>query len=727
MSRAPSGAVSGSYAFGPFRLDLERRMFTRDAQVLSLAPKTFDLLALLVRNPGRALSKRELMGALWPDTFVEEANLSFQISLLRKALGDDGARWIETVPKHGYRFTAAVRADRDEARSIPPVGTDPSPAIRPGGAAMTRWVAGGLGVATLLVVLTYAAGSWRAPSAPVARASALAAPLTAYPGVEHAPSLSPDASQVAFAWNGPAQDNVDIYVKLVGPGEPLRLTTHPAWDDMPAWSPDGRRIAFLRSASGESEGTLVIMPALGGAERTIATVFLNSLGFKPYSNLAWTPDGRWLAVGGALSAGGPEGIWLVSADRTETRRLTDARLGGRGDTGPVPSPDGRSIAFLRDYSMNRTAVFVLPLTSDGTANGTPVQLTFDSQGIDSLAWMPDGRNLVFSSGGHLGISRLATVPATPGSPPRPRQPEVLPFGEQATTVTVSSSGRLVYSAEFRDTTLYAVPLTEPLKRPHALAAFSSTYDEHTPHFSPDGARLAFASTRSGTEEIWVANADGSHPLQMTSMGGPQCANPQWSPDGRTILFNSRREGSADLYLLQPDTGALHRLTTGPSEEGEARWSRDGRSIYFGSNQSGTFQVWRMPAAGGPATQITRLGGLAATEARDGFLYYSKDVGRPSSIWRMPVAGGDEEKVADGLSYSLNYAVGNRGLYFVSMVEAPDKGALEFVDLRTRTRTTLARLDKPFWWGMTLSPDERFVIFPMVDSAGSNLMVVDNVR
>ena len=80
------------------------------------------------------------------------------------------------------------------------------------------------------------------------------------------------------------------------------------------------------------------------------------------------------------------------------------------------------------------------------------------------------------------------------------------------------------------------------------------------HYSPDGKRLAFASTRSGSEEIWIANRDGSNPLQLTSMGGPQCSNPQWSPDGRTILFDSRREGSADLYLLQPDTGKLTRLT-----------------------------------------------------------------------------------------------------------------------------------------------------------------------
>ena len=105
-----SRAVTGLYQFGPFRVDLEQRVFTREHQVLPLPPKTFDLLVLLVQSPRRAFSKQELMSSLWPDTFVEEANLSFQISVLRKALGEDGARWVETVPKHGYRFSADVRA-----------------------------------------------------------------------------------------------------------------------------------------------------------------------------------------------------------------------------------------------------------------------------------------------------------------------------------------------------------------------------------------------------------------------------------------------------------------------------------------------------------------------------------------------------------------------------------------------------------------------------------------
>src|SRR5579884_1618790 len=98
------------YTFGSYSLDLSSRTLTRSGEVVTLAPKTFDLLALLVKSSGRLLSKSELMAALWPDMFVEEANLSFQISALRKALAEEGSQWIETVPKHGYRFRAEVKS-----------------------------------------------------------------------------------------------------------------------------------------------------------------------------------------------------------------------------------------------------------------------------------------------------------------------------------------------------------------------------------------------------------------------------------------------------------------------------------------------------------------------------------------------------------------------------------------------------------------------------------------
>src|ERR1700730_8999099 len=96
------------YEFGPFRLDPAERRLLRGDNVVVLTPKAFDTLVLLVRNNGHLLDKEKLLRMLWPDSFVEEGNLSNNIFLLRKALGDDSA-YIETVPKRGYRFVGAVR------------------------------------------------------------------------------------------------------------------------------------------------------------------------------------------------------------------------------------------------------------------------------------------------------------------------------------------------------------------------------------------------------------------------------------------------------------------------------------------------------------------------------------------------------------------------------------------------------------------------------------------
>jgi DNA-binding winged helix-turn-helix (wHTH) protein len=96
------------YEFGPFRLEQgERKLSCNDERVV-LTPKAFDTLVLLVRNSGHLLEKEEFIRALWPDSFVEEGNLSNNIFVLRKALGED-PQYIETIPKRGYRFAGAVR------------------------------------------------------------------------------------------------------------------------------------------------------------------------------------------------------------------------------------------------------------------------------------------------------------------------------------------------------------------------------------------------------------------------------------------------------------------------------------------------------------------------------------------------------------------------------------------------------------------------------------------
>ena len=264
--------------------------------------------------------------------------------------------------------------------------------------------------------------------------------------------------------------------------------------------------------------------------------------------------------------------------------------------------------------------------------------------------------------------------------------------------------------------------------PNPARLVSSTFDELTPDYSPDGRRLAFTSTRSGVEEIWVSNTDGSRAAQVTTMGGPLCANPRWSPDGTTILFNSRREGSADLYLIKPDTGELRRITDDPAEENEPRWSRDGRTIYFGSNRTGGHEVWKMPASGGAAIQITRHGGTTATESPDRrFLYLAKEGKFFTSIWRVPIAGGEETLVVSGLSHPLNFVVAERGLSLLATAGAQSKTSIDFFEYRTGKRTTRLTIDKPVSVGTALSPDQQSMLYTTIDNVGSDLMVVDKFR
>src|SRR5215469_445513 len=97
------------YEFGAFRLDPAERVFARNGERIPLSPKAFDTLVLLVENSGRVLTKEHLIRTLWPDSFVEENNLTQHISALRRALEKEPGEYIETVPKLGYRFVCHVR------------------------------------------------------------------------------------------------------------------------------------------------------------------------------------------------------------------------------------------------------------------------------------------------------------------------------------------------------------------------------------------------------------------------------------------------------------------------------------------------------------------------------------------------------------------------------------------------------------------------------------------
>lgn len=732
-----SHEINHLYEFGAFRLDATERLLLRNGSTVALTPKAFDLLFVLVERRGKLLEKDELLKLVWPDTFVEEANLSYNISLIRKALGDgeNGHKFIETVPKRGYRFAAEVSeiSERDAAsnETIAQTAEEMAQPV-PLTGKVNRYRKGALLALALalLVVGGFGFGIYRFLSRPEGKSSGpepKIVPVTSFPGSETQPAFSPDGNQVAFVWDAEQEDNLDIYVKLIDAGTPLRLTTNPAVEWNPAWSPDGRYLAFIRESQSSERNGVFLIPALGGPERKLAEVArFESHRWIYGCGLSWSPDGKSLAVADRSSAAEPFGLFLLSVETGDKQRLTSPPAGYWGDYRPAFSRDGKRLAFAR-HAGGSSDLYVMSL-----GGGEPQRLTFSSSYIFGLTWTADGSEIVFSTMmGESGDSaNLWRIPAAGGTPKRMEA-----VGQRAITPVASLQGnRLAFVQVLLDINIWRRRIPEATTGKAAPArVISSTYGDGCPQYSPDGKRIVFCSNRSGAVQIWVCEADGASPRQLTDLDHhySDTGTPRWSPDGREIAFDSVEGGNRDIYVISAEGGRPRRLTTEVAEDMNPSWSHDGRWIYFGSNRNGSLQIWKLPVAGGQAVQVTKQGGFEGFESPDAkFFYYAKGRGIPG-LWRIPVEGGAETFVLDHHQAGLwrCWAVVEQGIYFAT-AETGTRSLLEFFSFATSQITQIAVLDKPITkhsWGLSISPDGQWLLYTQFDQSGSDIMLLENFR
>ena len=557
-------------------------------------------------------------------------------------------------------------------------------------------------------------------------------PLTTYQGIQQEPSFSPDGNQLAFSWNGQKQDNWDIYIKLIGTaGPPLRLTTDPAIDSSPAWSPDGRFVAFFRNLSPDKAAILLI-PALGGPEHKVTETLTSYRLPSPY--LAWSPDGTGLIFSGRDSQKEPFALFLLSTETGEKRRLTYPPANVLGDSCPAISADGRTLVFTRSIDDTIGDLYLLSLSTGLQPLGDVRRLTFGNRGNGRPAWTPDGREIVFAGtsdlfGTSVGLWRIARSGPAQALP-------LASFGEAAAQPAISPRAhRLAYQNSFFQSSIWRVEASgssgagnakSPRLFSKATTFISSSRDDTSPQFSPDGKRIAFVSTRSGREEIWISDGEGSNAVQMTFFARPDVSTPRWSPDGEHIAFDSNAAGEYDIWMVSSSGGKPQRMTTNPANDGNPSWSRDGHWIYFDSARTGEQQIFKIPATGGEAVQLTRDGGFAPLESPDAkFLYYTKGLSN-TSLWRVPLEGGQASKVLDDLSEYENLAIEDSGMYFVPVTSATSS-SIEFLSFETGKRLPVATFDAPISGGIAVSRDGHSILYSRVERNGSELMLVEDFR
>ena len=551
-------------------------------------------------------------------------------------------------------------------------------------------------------------------------------PLTTSGGTKQYTALSPDGQRVAFSWQPVGTAPRHIYVKPIGPGEATQLTFSNGDDVTPAWSPDGRQIAFCRgAASGDNNfipHEIYVLPVDGGKERKAA---------EGWRGVSWSPDGKTLAFaqlpnGAADPARESGGIFALSLETGQHRTLTT----GHRDKVPIFSPNGRWVAFVREVSSTASDIFVV--SSDG---GTIRQLTSDRRQIRGCTWTADSREVVFGSSRNAAGGSLWRVPVT-GGPPRPVSATL----HDAFDPSISREGhRLVYREEWLDTNLYLIAAKNvrgpaPSGFDESIAVVNSTREDHSADFSPDGERIAFVSTRSGNQEIWVARRNGSEAVALTSLRAFRTGSPHWSPDGRRIVFDSWASGTSAIYVVDSAGGVPRMISSGAWGSWMPSWSPNGEWIYFSRGLTGAQEIWKIPAAGGDAIQVTHSGAFEAHPSPDGgSIYFSKQPPQQgSAIWSVPASGGIEKSVPELQSFhSIGRCWGTteQGIYFISYEDSP-RQTVRFLSFQSHKVTVLFSLPKQIQWGvsaLSLSRDGRYAMAAQYDHAVNDLSMIENFR
>ena len=571
------------FKFDEFALDSSRRALLRFDKPVSLASKAFDVLFYLVANPGRVVTKEELLKAIWPDSYVEEGNLAQYISALRRALGDKSSL-IVTVPGHGYQFTGQVQATELQAAQLPTrIPVELLPEAQSGDVYVqhvrerTRIVYEDAPPAQLAQheppLLLTGGSSRRARVWLWVTASALcgallaAAALAVYFGARlngaaqlrissytqithdgHTKFIGgTDGSRIYFTLDQPfGMEEVSVSGGAVAP----ILTTLPnPWaGDV---SPDGSTLLLISQVGGMGPAdSLWSLRLLGGS--------LHRLANAVYAT--WSPDGESIAY--ATASGD---ICVMHSDGSEAHRIASPGVYVKS---MAWSPDGGAIRFSKEG-------ILWEMTSNGSNLHQLLPGWEKSPSQWNGQWAQDGR-FYFVADGQIWV-----IEERPGSgkslPPAPVQ---LTFGPMVWDRPIpSQNGKIIYaSARTNRGELIRFDRKSGRFQPF-LVGISAEFVI----FSGDGKSVAYVSYPEGV--LWRANPDGSNPTQLTDPP-VYTKSPRWSPDGSEILFVDRTaQGPDAIYSVPADgSGKPRRLLPQDREaETDPSWSPDGRKIVFSTS------------------------------------------------------------------------------------------------------------------------------------------------
>ncbi len=539
-------------------------------------------------RPFSGATQTALVASIIKDTPVP---VSAQNTAMPPELSEVVKRCLEKEPEHRYQSVTALR---DELLRLAPLPLDGA-ANR--GQRVSR-TSGLLAAVLVLVAVMVAVVFWssRRAASPTAGqagsarggASQFSAPsqVTAAPGWETQPALSPDGTLIAYTSN--ESGNADVWVMPSSGGNAVNVSNNEATDEKPAWFPDNSAVVYT-SDRGGGWGVWKAPPLGGGSVLLVADA----------RDPAISPDARQIAFVRPDASGTGRVMVAPLADVSRAQTLVAAPDRIReSEEDPAWSPRGQLIC----YSSYRS-LWVVP-----SSGGAGRRLTEDREVYIEPVWSADGRWIYFSSlrGGAWALYQVSADGGVPARLTKGAGAERHP--------TLSRDGaRLAFSNFDEDSDIVIHDL-----RSGREEKTGSTREESSPALSRDGRLLVYARSagrRPGTE-LWVQPlSDGrtsGTPYRLSDQPGA-VSQPSFSPDGRWVVYQRVLDANRDIWTIPAGGGEPVRITDDPADDLYPVWSPNGDSVAFASTRDGGVHIWVVPVkdghAAGTARQVTHEAGV----------------------------------------------------------------------------------------------------------------------
>ena len=727
------------YQFGQFTLDVDQRVLSRQGKPLPLTPKVLETLLILVQNSGRILEKDELMRRLWPDTFVEEANLAFNIQRLRKSLCDDARNplYIETVPRRGYRFIAQVQEvlndeaapgsrltrARPDGELSPPAANGTSGATArelrqesavpesltapaqnlagPGSRILSKRLIA-LSAATILVLV--AAGllvfrvlngsaSGSGQKSAVVRSLSIALPLQieklTAAGQSRNVAISPDGRYIAYS--RVIEQKQCIWLRQLATNINVELVQGSGRLHGMAFANSGEYLYFVRG----DPSALYRISLLGGAPAKIAD---SALG-----NLSLSDDDSQIAfVRQTITADGQREFSLVVA-RTDGSGERSLLVRAHPDVLNVPvwAPGGQAVfcSYGNSEGGGRTMSLVEVRVADGATRELIPDRFFR---IAKIAWLPHKTGMIMSARKKLEDNNQLWLVSYPDLEVKQITEELADFLDLS---VAGNSDKAVATQATRISDVWVGSSREP----GSLKKITQAIDELC--WTPDG-QLVYVSTASGNRDLWIMHPDGTQQKQLTvntAMNG----SPAVSPDNRYIAFTSNRSGALHLWRTNIDGTNQIQLTTTATADNPTI-SPDSKWVLY--NTTDDRHLWRVSIDGGPPVRLTDYPAYYPAVSPDGRMIACVERNQfksEFSLLILPFDGGPPLKriVFDRGGFSgdrIQWTSDGRSILYASVLSAETIGPTVVMrqSLDGRQPQQLVKFDEGELFDFGYSPDGR---------------------